>query len=257
MGRARLYPSVGVHGQVTHEIGRTIVSCGFAEGAFLPREAEFAERFGASRQAVREALKVLAAKGLVASRRRSGTRVLPRANWNLLDPDVVAWYSAGDVPGAFLRDLFELRTAIEPEAAVLAARRATPEQIGAIGAALKAMMSADKPSDAFFTADSAFHDAIMVASGNPLFEGLTEVIGPLMRRSYELHFEGVTSALADRHAIQAAVDHSLEQHAAVFRAIRDRDPRRAREASDTLLDRISTEIDYAVRNGLPRARMAG
>ena len=77
MRQARLYPSAGVHGHVAHEIGRLIVSGAIPVGAYLPREAELAERYGASRQAVREGLKVLGAKGLVASRRRAGTHVLP------------------------------------------------------------------------------------------------------------------------------------------------------------------------------------
>ena len=76
----RLYPSAALHGQVAHDIGRQIVSGTIAEGRFLPREAELSERFGVSRQAVREGLKVLAAKGLVGSRRRAGTYVLPRSS---------------------------------------------------------------------------------------------------------------------------------------------------------------------------------
>lgn len=222
-----------------------IVSGAIAEGAYLPRESELAERFGASRQAVREALKVLAAKGLVASRRRAGTCVLPRANWNLLDPDVIAWYPVDRVPADFLEDLIEVRRAFEPAAAVHAAMRGTPGAVAAIGAALDAMLAVEKPSEAFFAADAAFHDAIIAASGNALFDRLGIVIGPLMRTSFELHFRAVEAALVEPARIAAAVQSSLERHAEVYRAIRDRDPARAEAAMESLLAHISTEVDFA------------
>ena len=157
----RLYPTAGVHGHLAHEIGRRIVSGGISEGFLLPREAELSERYGASRQAVREALKVLAAKGLVCSRRRAGTRVQPRTNWHLLDPDVVAWFPPDGVPIDFLRDLFDLRRAIEPVASFRAAERGDRDAIAEIGAALARMIAVDKPSDAFFEADASFHGAIL------------------------------------------------------------------------------------------------
>jgi DNA-binding FadR family transcriptional regulator len=124
---SRLYPSKALHGQVAHKIGRRIAEGSISTGALLPREAELASQFGVSRQAIREALKVLAAKGLVASRRRTGTHVLPRSSWNLLDPDVLAWHPPERVPRDLLKDLIELRFLIEPAAAEAAASRASPE----------------------------------------------------------------------------------------------------------------------------------
>ena len=247
MRQARLYPSAGVHGHVAHEVGRLIVSGAIPVGAYLPREAELAERYGASRQAVREGLKVLGAKGLVASRRRAGTHVLPRASWNLLDPDVIAWYPPGGMPPELLEDLIALRQAIEPAAAVNAAGRGSAEAIAAIGAALEAMRSAEKPSEAFFAADAEFHDAIFSASGNTLFDRLSTIIIPLMRTSFELHFRGVETALATLDQISAAVETSIDRHAAVHQAILDRDPARARQATDALLAQVSTEVAHATR----------
>ena len=120
----RLYPSVALHGQVAHEIGRRIVSGAIAEGEFLPREAELAEQFAVSRQAVREALKVLAAKGLVTSRRRAGTYVMPRVD---LEPPRSRRHRLASA-GRSCRpnsssDLVELRRLIEPAAAEFAAER--------------------------------------------------------------------------------------------------------------------------------------
>lgn len=247
MKEPRLYPSAGAHGLVAHEIGRMIVSGAIPEDAYLPRETELAARFGVSRQAVREALKVLGAKGLVASRRRAGTRVLPRSSWNLLDPDVLAWHPAGKMPGVFLRDLIEVRRALEPAAAMHAAMRGSNDAIAAIGEALEAMQTVPKPSEAFFAADAAFHGAIFTASGNALMERLSTIIGPLMRTSFELHFRGVETALAAPDEIASAVDTSLGRHAAVYEAIRDRDPGRALAAAEALLAHISTEVDYATR----------
>ncbi|HET7715305.1 MAG TPA: FadR/GntR family transcriptional regulator [Bauldia sp.] len=238
---------MSVHGQVAHEIGRKIVSGAIPEGAFLPREAELAERYRASRQAVREALKVLAAKGLVTSRRRAGTHVLPKSHWNLLDPDVIAWFPPGAVTAGFLRDLVEVRRAIEPMAAGFAAQRGSEESIAAIGEALEMMRAVEKPSDAFFVADVAFHDAVLSASGNVIIDRLSQIIGPLLRTSFELHFHGVIDALANPNEIRVAVDTSLDRHAAVYQAIRERDPARARAATEALLTQISAEVDFAVR----------
>ena len=100
----------------------------------MPREAELAMQFCVSRQAVREALKVLAAKGLVQSRRRTGTRILPRASWNLLDPDVLAWHPPANFGPRLLADLGELRRLIEPAAAEFAATRGDRAVVAAIGA---------------------------------------------------------------------------------------------------------------------------
>jgi DNA-binding FadR family transcriptional regulator len=222
-----------------------IVSGAIPEGTHLPRESELAERFGASRQAVREALKVLAAKGLVASRRRAGTSVLPRANWNLFDPDVVAWHPAGQAPPELLGDLIEVRRAIEPAAAARAAKRADTEAIAAIGAALEAMRAADKPSDEFFGADAAFHDAILRASGNAVFDRLGTILDPLLRTSFKMHFLGVEAVLVEPERIAAAVAASIDGHEEVYRAIRDGDEGRARAATEALLTLISTEVDYA------------
>ena len=125
------YPRAGVHGRIVHAIGRRIVKGEIQPGEQLPTAA----RVRASRGVVREAVKVLAAKGLVVSRPKTGTRVRPRESWNLLDPDVLAWRQEGVPPGAFLGKLTEVRLLIEPGAAELAARRARPAQIAALQAA--------------------------------------------------------------------------------------------------------------------------
>src|SRR5437867_3062047 len=168
----RTYPSLALPGRLAHEIGRQIVSGNRTEGELLPHETELAVQFDISRQAVREGLKVLAAKGLVTSRRRAGTHVAPRKSWNLLDPDVLAWCSPASLETIFIRDLVELRLLIEPAAAWMAASRADRAAVDAIGAALAEMRRTAAMSDEFYAADVAFHSAIFAASGNSLINQL-------------------------------------------------------------------------------------
>ena len=138
------YPGQGLHAGILDELGRSIANGVFAEGVLLPRESALQEQFGASRQTVREAIKVLAAKGMVRARRRAGTFVQPRGSWNLLDPDVLRWHSAEAVPRQMLQDLFEIRYLIEPACAQFAAQRGEPTQLDRISRAVTAMRAAGK-----------------------------------------------------------------------------------------------------------------
>src|SRR5712692_3135820 len=126
------YPEQSLHGRIVHAIGRRIVRGDLRPGDLLPAEPEL----GASRTVVREATKVLAAKGLVESRPKTGTRVRPRDQWNLLYPDVLAWQQEGAADDDLLRKLTEVRRVIEPAAAELAAARADARDIAALERAL-------------------------------------------------------------------------------------------------------------------------
>src|SRR5438034_2683712 len=130
------YPEQSLHGRIVHAIGRRILSGDLRPGDLLPAEPDL----GASRTVVREAVKVLAAKGLVESRPKTGTRVRPRDAWNLLDPDVLTWQQDGAAASEeLLRKLTEVRRIIEPAAAELAAARADAADIAALERALEAM----------------------------------------------------------------------------------------------------------------------
>src|SRR5919108_94538 len=119
----RTYPRRGLHGAVVHEIGVRIVRGELEPGDTLP-ENGLADEPAVSRTVVREAIKVLAAKRLVESRPKTGTRVRPRRDWNLLDPDVLAWQVEAGADTDFLAQALEVRRMIEPAAARLAAERA-------------------------------------------------------------------------------------------------------------------------------------
>lgn len=237
MPTSRLYPSDPIHGRVAHDIGRKIVSGAIPQGANLPRESELSEQFSVSRQAIREALKVLAAKGLIVSRRRAGTKVTPRAVWNLLDPDVVAWHPAGEMQAGFHRDLFELRRLIEPAAAALAAQRADESAIERIGASIEAMRGLVGDTERFQKAIVEFHMSVFAASGNDLIERLNIILGPLLAASFRSL--PAPFPLEDFENAVAAIE-------PVYAAIRSRDAEAARAAMESQLLHASEYVENLV-----------
>lgn len=112
----RRYTQAGIHGRVVHELGREIVTGVYKPGEKLPNEAVFINRFNGSRTAIREAFRVLAAKGLLEAKQRAGTSVRHKMNWNLWDPDVLSWHSSESVDLEMLDQIFDLRLLVEPEA---------------------------------------------------------------------------------------------------------------------------------------------
>ncbi|MFC1673464.1 FadR/GntR family transcriptional regulator [Pseudomonadota bacterium] len=172
----RTYSSRSLHGQVVHELGKRIVSGTIAEGQVLPNETELGAEFKVSRTALREGIKVLTAKGLLASRTRTGTRVRPRNEWNMLDPDILAWRLDVGVINGFVRDLFEFRKAVEPVAASLAALRAKPEDMDRLNQAYKDMVNADESAEPDIEIDLRFHQAILGACGNELMAPMSSLI---------------------------------------------------------------------------------
>jgi DNA-binding FadR family transcriptional regulator len=174
--QATTYTGRNLHGKVVNEMGRRVVSGGYVAGALLPNEEQLCRELQVSRTALREAVKVLAAKGLLEPRPRIGTRVRPRDQWNLLDPDILAWRCATGADAEFLRHLTELREIIEPAAASLAATSRSEEQLSAIASALNDMR--DAPAIAqWIEADLAFHTAVLRATNNPLLMPLAAIIG--------------------------------------------------------------------------------
>ncbi|MFY8044362.1 MAG: FadR/GntR family transcriptional regulator [Rhodoferax sp.] len=170
------YTGRNLHGQVVNEMGRRIVGGVYAAGGLLPNEELLCQELSVSRTALREAVKVLAAKGLLESRPRVGTRVRTKDLWNLLDPDILAWRCATGVDAEFLRHLMELREILEPAAASLAANSRSSDQLAAIGSALSRMQFASNISQ-WVEADLEFHTAILRATNNPLLMPLAAIIG--------------------------------------------------------------------------------
>lgn len=165
-----------LHGAIAHKLGTAILSGEYQPGDVLSGEVAFAEALDVSRSAYREAIQVLTAKGLVESRPKTGTRVLPRSRWNLLDPDVLSWAFAGQPDIAFVRNLFELRSIIEPAAARLAAERRDASDLKALRSALTTMRRHTLATEAGRAADRAFHDAILRATQNDALLALSASI---------------------------------------------------------------------------------
>jgi DNA-binding FadR family transcriptional regulator len=243
-----IYSKRSLHGQVAHDLGGRILCGELAPGAVLPNEADFSASLRVSRTALREAIKVLAAKGLVESRPKTGTRVRPRADWNLLDPDVLAWQFAAGPFTRFIEDLFELRQMIEPQAAAMAARRAGPAEMERIEAAYLGMEAAGNDSDLWIDPDLRFQQAIIRATGNELLWPLGAIIETALATSFRLssaHWNGPI--------------HSLPLHRAILEAIRKRNPDAAQAAMHRLLDGAADDVRRALANKRPRTpkRAAG
>lgn len=235
------YPQGGVHGRIVHTIGRRIVSGEIRPGEQLPTAAHVR----ASRGVVREAIKVLAAKGLVVSRPRTGTRVRSPEAWNLLDPDVMAWQQEEMPRGAFLRKLTEVRLLIEPASAELAARRAGPEDRTALQDAFRDMRDAlyrsPPDNEAYNEADLRFHRAIVQACRNDILEQM----GAIVNRTLLVAFNAALRVPGLPRA-------SLTRHEAILDAIRKRQPNRARDAMRRLVQNTGRAIAKLPRTGSPR-----
>jgi len=222
MGR-RLSAGTSVHHSIAHEIGSRIVRGDFPVGSTLPNEAQWAEIFGASRSAVREAIKILMAKGLLSSRPKIGSWVESRDRWNLLDRDVLNWYASAPDSLSFLRTVQEFRYIIEPEAAALAAERRTNDEMVEISRALEGMGTAPTLTERT-RADTNFHLAILKASHNELLVP----IGTLIESALNNLFVYVT-----REA--NSLRYAQELHAAIEEKIRLQRPDEARRAVQVLL----------------------
>jgi len=203
-------------------IGRAIVTGQFDSQVF-PTEAELAKQHGVSRSVTREAVKMLTAKGLVSARPRQGTIVQPTSSWNLFDTDVLRWMLERQLSVELLRQFNELRVAVEPEGAALAAQVAGEEDIARIAAGLLRMRAAENGLDDPLEADIAFHVAILRASKNPFYIQLRDIVSTALRTSIRF-----TNRIKGRTA-------DVDEHAKVLDAINARDPNAARIAMRTII----------------------
>jgi DNA-binding FadR family transcriptional regulator len=166
-----------LRGAVANHLGTAIVSGKLPPGSHLTGEVANSEALNVSRSAYREAVQVLTAKGLVESRPKVGTRVLPRSNWNLLDPMVLAWAFTGEPEIGFVRDLFELREVVEPAVARMAATRRSEAELAQMGDALGRMRQHTLATDEGRAADREFHEAMLRAAHNDVMMTLSASIG--------------------------------------------------------------------------------
>lgn len=213
-----------LHGAIARELGIAIVAGVHAPGEVLTNEVQTSERLSVSRSAYREAIRILAAKGLVESRPRTGTRVQPMERWNLLDPDVLAWFFESEPSAVIVNGLFELRMVVEPAAAAFAAQRRSAEHLERMRTALQTMERMTLRTAEGQSADRDFHQAILVATGNPPLISLASTIGAGVR--WTTHYK------QRKHRLPPD---PMPEHWAVFDAIEAGDPANAKAAMEALV----------------------
>ncbi|MEU2679426.1 FCD domain-containing protein [Streptomyces sp. NPDC007107] len=191
----------GLHGQVLSRIGESLAAEEIRAGEVLRLE-DLQDRYGVSRTVAREAVRVLESKRVVTSRPRVGITVRPMDEWNLYDPQVIRWRLASPSRSSQLRELAELRAAVEPSAAALAAAGASPETRASLVGLAQAMAGvAEDDIQGFIAADLAFHRGLLSASGNGMFAQLSEVTEELLvaRRDLPLMPDHVDADAVQRH----------------------------------------------------------
>ena len=225
-----------LHGAVARKIGSDILAGDYAAGTTLPTEATATVALGVSRAAYREAVQVLIAKGLVESRPKAGTRVLPRERWNLLDPDVLAWAFAREPDEQLIEHLFELREIIEPGAAALAAVRRTTSELQRMKAGLALMRRHSLATEEGRQGDRQFHSALLHATKNQALIALSS---------------GIEAAVAwttvYKQRRRDLPRDPLPFHLDVYDAIAAGDVERARSAMRVLVTSALEDVDFASR----------
>lgn len=186
---------------IANHIGIAIVTGVYSADNPIPIEAELCREYDASRPVLREAVKMLTAKGLLGARPRRGTWVQPEDKWNLLDPDVLGWLLERKFSPALLIEFTEMRLAVEPGAATLAANVAGPEEKAAISHAIERMQAADRGDDDPLDSDIAFHVAVLRASRNRFYAQLTGFTSTALRFSIRMtnRYKGVRLASVAEH----------------------------------------------------------
>jgi DNA-binding FadR family transcriptional regulator len=222
--------------QLAHQLGAAIVQGQYAIDKPFPTEAELSSQFNISRSVTREAVKMLTAKGLIASRPRQGIRVMPGSQWNMFDADVLSWTLRARPSLGLLREFTQLRMAIEPEAASLAAQNHQDKKaIGMIGQALERMKLADQGQDDPLAADIEFHCAILAASNNRFFFQLREFIQVALRVS-----------IASTNQLKGVLTADYDDHKRIYDAIAAGDSNAATVAVRSLLAEVMQLIDLSL-----------
>ena len=171
-------------------LGKRIAAGQYDEGETLPIEQQLADSLGVGRNALREAVKVLSGKGLISTAPRSGTKIRPKADWNMLDPDVLSWHADPETATPeFLLALLEIRRIIEPKAAELAAVRASRDDVAAILAAYDDMQLYRDDADKRVIADIELHTAILVASHNAYISHFRYATATYLKAHFKIGWE--------------------------------------------------------------------
>ena len=227
-----------MHARIVRDLGTRIVAGEFKPGDRLPVEGLLLSEYDVSRPVVREAVRVLVAKGLVLSKQRAGAIVRPRNEWHLLDPDVLYWLIQTKPQGEFVETLLTARRVFEPATAALAARVASDNSLTGIAEAYAGMESAATPEQ-LLEPDLAFHRRIAEATNNDLLAYIGNMLSLALRESIKL-----SSKHPNTHAL------SLPRHKAILTALLHRDPLAAYQASLLQLKETGDDISEILASGL-------
>jgi DNA-binding FadR family transcriptional regulator len=225
-----------LQGSLAQRLAVMILSGKLAEGHLFPNEVDYAREIGVSRSVLREALRILTAKGLVNSRPKTGTRVSPKRHWNLLDPDLLAWQFEAEPSRKFLRDLFELRMLVEPGAAALAAERRSDKQVNAMRSALKSMAMHGLGTEQGRLADQQFHMVMLEATRNGAIIALASSI-----------MAAIAWTTLYKQRRRGLVRDPIPDHRSLFDAIADEDSAAARDAMAELVRLALADTEKSLR----------
>lgn len=226
-----------MHARIVHDLGMRIVSGALKPGDRLPPEAALLASYEVSRPVLREATRVLVAKGLVVTKQKAGAIVRPRNEWHLLDPDVLYWLIQAKPEAEFVDTLLTVRRVFEPAAAALAAKMADQTQLQRIADAYAGMEAATTPEE-LLEPDLAFHRRIAEATGNDLLAYIGNMLNLALRESIKL-----SSKHPDTHAL------SLPRHKAILTALLNRDPLGARQATMVQLEGTRDDLSTILEAG--------
>jgi DNA-binding FadR family transcriptional regulator len=214
----------GLHDQMVNALGLRIVRDEFGSKGLLPTEPELVAEFGVSRNALREAVKVLVGKGLLEVRPKTGTKIRPKSEWNLLDRSVLDWHASSKLRFRHAFELVEFRLIVEPRASYLAAKRATKEERKAILAACTRLEDCVSHPHDIAETDIIFHNLIHLASQNALLIYLGKLLGSLMSVQVKITTEDLES-----------FKRGLPYHRKLAEAIAEKDAGRAEAMSKALV----------------------
>jgi DNA-binding FadR family transcriptional regulator len=231
-----------LHGTIARKLGIAIVSGHYKPGDLLDSEIAASEQFAVSRTAYREAVRILAAKGLVDARPKVGTRINPRSKWALLDPDVLEWTFESEPDLALLNSLFELRNVVESAAAGFAAVRRSAAHLKAMRAALDGMAQHTLATPEGRQADLDFHTTLLNATDNPFIISLTSGVSAAIS----------TTTIFKQRKRPLRRD-PMPDHLRVFTAIAAKDAPKAQKAMSELIELARADTPISRRSERQRA----
>jgi DNA-binding FadR family transcriptional regulator len=208
------------HAEVARTLGIDIIAGRYPEGTKLPGDPELIRLFGVSRPVLRESVKTLVAKGLLSTKAKVGTVVRERSAWNMFDADVLAWHLEGSIDSRLLFDLAEIRLAVEPRSAALAAQRRNNAHIAEMRRSIEQMRREKSNPVGFAEGDLSFHIAVAEASSNPFMRSMGAVIQAALRASF----------LRSAPVSERERDITIDAHERIVDAIENKNPEAASAA---------------------------